>query len=209
MKNNVELARRWRAGIALFVLCVAFPLRVSAFLDDDELIARLDVCFDFGCKSGQQVEIYESDWRAVRALLTQSQSAQQERVHIATAIAMMESIVSVVSPTGVDRAGNDIPGQDFRGQMDCIDESNNATTYLRLFQDRGLLRWHEVRERVYRAPLIIDEHWAAQIEELSSGDRFAVDSWPRAHAMPAVIQPLAHWRAKRDSVEMAAHSVRH
>ena len=206
--NRAEDARRWRAAFFLCLLLGALPVRATAFLDDDELVAQLDVCFDFGCKSEQQIALFESDWRAVRALFAQSRSAQQERDRIAAAIAMMESIVSAVSPTGVDRAGNDIPGQDFRGQMDCIDESNNATTYLRLFQRKGLLRWHQVRERVYRAPLIIDEHWAAQIEEVPSGERFAVDSWPRAHAMPAVIQPLAHWLAKRDPVELATNSVR-
>ncbi|MFT5448576.1 MAG: hypothetical protein ACI9DC_003761 [Gammaproteobacteria bacterium] len=205
---RVEQASHRCCRILLYLLLGVLPVQATALLDDDELIARLNICFNFGCNSGQKIALFESDWRAVRALFAGSGSAQQERDRIAAAIAMMEAIVSVVLPTGADRAGNDVPDKDFRGQMDCIDESNNATTYLQLLQDKGLLRWHQVRERVYRAPLILDEHWAAQIEQVRSGERFAVDSWPRAHAMPAVIQPLADWHAKREPMELAKRSGR-
>ena len=183
--------------IVLLLMLTVVPAHATNWLDDDEQIARIHVCFDFGCKNGQQIDLFESDWQAVRSLLANAPSAEQERERIAAAIAMMESIVSAVSPTGADRAGNDVPDADFSGQMDCIDESSNATTYLQLFQDKGLLEWHQVRERIYRAPLIVDEHWAAQIEDMQSGARYAVDSWPRAHATPAVIQTVAQWLAKR------------
>ena len=35
-------------------------------------------------------------------------------------------------------------------QMDCIDESTNSTTYLRILAGAGLLRWHRVEARVTR-----------------------------------------------------------
>ena len=49
--------------------------------------------------------------------------------------------------------------------MDCIDESVNTTTYLKLFENHGLLRWHRTIERIQRRG-IVDAHWAGQIEEL-------------------------------------------
>jgi len=182
----------------LLLLLGVMPAHGEDMLTDDDLVARFGVCFDFGCKSKQRINLFESDWASVRALLADSRTAEQERERVGAAIALMESIVGMVSPTGTDRAGNTVPDTDASGQMDCIDESVNATTYLQLFADQGLLSWHRVRERVYRAPLLMDQHWAAQIEDLRSGSRYVVDSWPRAHAMPAVIQTIHEWSANVD-----------
>ena len=161
-----------------------------------ERIATLSICFDFGCKSRQEVYIHTPEWRAVEKLLTQSESAAEERARIAKAIAYMERIVGSMSPTGRDRGGNAFPAGDASGQMDCIDESTNTTSYLSLFQERGLLKWHRVIDPVYRAPQILDQHWAARIENLSTGEQFAVDSWFEDNGSPAYVQEVEAWRQK-------------
>ena len=84
------------------------------------------------------------------------------------------------------------------GQLDCISESRNTTTYLRLLEAEGLLQWHTVEERQVRHPLIFNVHWSAVIRERTSGERFAVDSWFLDNGKPPFIQPLEDWLSGRD-----------
>ena len=85
------------------------------------------------------------------------------------------------------------------GQLDCIDESTNTTTYLRLLDQAGLLRHHRVVERATRFGLFVGmPHSTAVIEELDSGNRFAVDSWFHDNGQPPHIVRLEDWRAGLD-----------
>ena len=79
------------------------------------------------------------------------------------------------------------------GQMDCIDESINTTTYLKLFEDYNLLRWHRVVDRIQRRG-IVDAHWAGQIEEIITGDRYVVDSWFHDNGMLPNVQQTEEWK---------------
>jgi len=79
------------------------------------------------------------------------------------------------------------------GRMDCIDESTNTTSYLRLLESKGWLRFHRVLEPVRRAPLLINDHWAARIVETQTSREFAVDSWFFDNGRPAFVAPLEEW----------------
>lgn len=182
---------RCLAFAALAAIVGAAP--AEDLIGTDEQVARIDVCYDFGCASRKRVYIFDTEWQPVAALLRGSTSAADERARLARALGLMEDLVGEVTPTGADRAGNAHEGGGDSGQMDCVDESTNATTYLDLFAAQHLLRFHRVRERVYRAPLLIDQHWAAQVEETGSGRRFAVDSWFRDNGEPALVLPLGDW----------------
>ncbi|MDX1512561.1 MAG: hypothetical protein R3174_02355 [Gammaproteobacteria bacterium] len=168
--------------------------------DDDlsvfERVATLSVCFDFGCKRRQDVHIHTPEWRGIEELLANRPDPAAERESIARAVAYMERIVGTMSPTGRDRGGNEYREDDEPGQMDCIDESTNTTAYLSLFEERGLLEWHRVMDPVYRAPQILDQHWAARIEEVATGSQFAVDSWPGDNGEPPLIQRVDAWLKK-------------
>jgi hypothetical protein len=161
-----------------------------------ERVAALSVCFDFGCKSRQDVYVHTPEWQAVEMHLSASRNAADERERIAEAVAFMEQIVGSMTPTDRDRGGNDFEGDDSSGQMDCIDESTNTTRYLNLFEERGLLKWHRVKERVYRAPRILDQHWSAQIEHTATGQRYAVDSWFRDNGERPYVQSVEAWKRK-------------
>ena len=78
------------------------------------------------------------------------------------------------------------------GQMDCVDESLNTTTYLKLFEDSGLLHWHRVAERIQRQPPA-DAHWAGQIEEIVTAGRYVVDSWFYDNGMLPIVQRIDEW----------------
>jgi hypothetical protein len=191
-----------RAVVSAVLLSLASPASTweqglgEDSVEDDELIARIPVCFDFGCARRTQIHVYQSDFSAVETLLRASSSAADERRRLAQAVALMEKVAAERTPTGQDLARNDFDERTPDGQMDCIDESTNTSVYLDLFASRGLLRWHEVLERAYRAPALLDEHWSAQIREVHAERRYAVDSWVRANGEPAVIQALEDWKRK-------------
>jgi len=161
-----------------------------------ERVATLTVCFDFGCKTRQEVYVHTPEWRVIAAHLSASRNAADERDRVATVVAFMERIVGALTPTDRDRGGNDFEGDDRAGQMDCIDESTNTTSYLNLFQERGLLKWHRVKDPVYRAPRILDQHWAAQIEHTETGQHYAVDSWYEDNGERPYVQTVEAWKRK-------------
>lgn len=157
----------------------------------------LDVCYNFGCNKKASIILAEKDVDLLRGIFTHQASAEEERLNIGQAIAWMERIAGRQLPTRNDVARNFQQGMAGNGQMDCIDESTNTTGYLAFLQQQGLLRWHEVVERAFRAPLLLDQHWAAQIRERNSERRYVVDSWLHANGEPPLIQPLEDWLSKR------------
>jgi len=140
----------------------------------------ITVCYDFSCKNMQLVRLNKSHWERVAGLFYLNGSAQEERQRIKQAIAMLESIVGQYAPTYRD-VGMNWPYENeelgnMPGQMDCIDESINTTTYLRLMETHGLIKYHKVLGRAYRKTLF-NQHWAAEIVEMLDGQVYVVDSW--------------------------------
>ena len=137
------------------------------------------------------------EWRQVSKVFAKSaRNAQKERQAIRKAVGLMEQMVGKQTVTSADKARNTNTGE--RGAMDCIDESTNTTTYLRLFEKRGWLKWHKVKPRKKRSPYIFDEHWAAVIETKKGGKLYAVDSWYLDNGKPPYIQPIKDWLKKVD-----------
>ncbi len=149
-------------------------------------------CTDYHCDEGKTVTLSERQWGQVVALFQPAASPAEEREQIRHAIALLESQVGQITGTWRD-LGKNVPGAGLPGQLDCISESKNTTTYLRLLSDQGLLLWHEVEERESRNPWILDVHWSAVIRDRSTGERFAVDSWFLDNGQPPYIQPLEQW----------------
>lgn len=156
-------------------------------------INAIPVCYDFGCKSRQVISITNEEWREVSGWFhPKAATPEEERQQIKKAVGWMEVVVGKHTPTHRD-TGLDLDyGGEFPGQLDCIDESLNTTTYLRLFENYDLLRHHRVLDRAYRRA-IFDQHWAGQIEELESGKRYVVDSWFQDNGILPYVQELGEW----------------
>lgn len=177
--------------IAALVLVMAAPLAAA------DSMPEVLVCHGFGCRFQERVRLQQEELRALSSYLSPpTADPDAERQRLAYAIGAMEVTVGRHTPTHQDAAGNS-SDQRGPGQLDCIDESRNTTTYLRLFEALGWLRWHRVVERAYRAPLLLDQHWSAQIEEIASGQRWVLDSWPDENGAPATVQATRDWRWKR------------
>lgn len=175
---------------------------------------QVTICFNLGCHRQAEVRIEGHDWRALEAIFEPpAASPAAERHRIAEAIALLERVAGRQTPTWRSRAFgiNHVVPRPWRpaqwplpensrrhpsieGQMDCIDHSTNSTRYLDLFARHGWLRWYRPGDKVFRAPRVFDQHWAAQIVEIGSGARYAVDSWQRDNGEPPVIQPLREWK---------------
>ncbi len=155
----------------------------------------LMLCYGYGCKQAVPVTLTRLDWAVLRAAFPEPRNAAEERDAIAQSVAWFEQLAGQVTPIHRDRGGNPLTARQ-PGQLDCIDESLNTTALLILLDQQGLLRWHRVLERAYRAPWVLDQHWSAQIEEVGTGQRFVVDSWPQDNGQPALIQTYEDWRGK-------------
>lgn len=159
---------------------------------------RVDVCWDYGCDERARVELPREDWHRIVALFEPAaEDAAGERRRIARAIALFERATGRLLGTDADLGGNRAgSGRPF--QMDCIDESRNTDTYLRVLESRGLLAWHDVAERQKRAPWILDQHWTAVVRERAGGARWVVDSWFLDNGRQPYIQELEAWLDKAD-----------
>ncbi|MDR3391774.1 MAG: hypothetical protein P4L77_08560 [Sulfuriferula sp.] len=153
---------------------------------------NVDICYNYDCAVHAKVLLTSTQMRNVRELFIDVSTPQQERDAISLSIGMLEAYAAEQTPTGNDKGGN-VADNGVDGRMDCIDHSHNTTAYLQLLKRFGFLAYHDVLEPVERAPMLVNVHWAGQIVELSSGRKFAVDSWFRDNGAPAVIYPLQDW----------------
>ena len=175
----------------LLQLSLSSPVRAV-----DSQLPELTICYNYNCSRSALVRPAAGEWQTVvNQFQPAARSAVEEREMIRRAIAVLEQIVGMQTPTFRDRGRNPII-DDWPGQMDCIDESTNTKRYLDLLQAQGLLRWHRVAERAYRAPYLFDPHWAGQIIELESGASYVVDSWYLDNGNPPYIQALNKWLRK-------------
>jgi len=157
---------------------------------------KFSVCLDHSCYTVMTQAISEQSWSSVNdPLKIPAESAAQERLAIAKALARMEIIVGKQTGTDADQGGN-WPGFGHAGQMDCIDESTNSTTYLRMLEKEGYLNHHRVVGRATRFGIFVGApHTTAVIQENDSQTRYAVDSWFFDNGESPVVVKLSEWRA--------------
>ncbi|GJL80522.1 MAG: hypothetical protein DHS20C01_01560 [marine bacterium B5-7] len=157
----------------------------------------IPICYDFTCSTKEMITLNENHWKSlVAAFGRQPTNAEEERLAIQRAIARMEQLSGFHTPTFRDMARNfdskDNPVFGLPGQMDCIDESINTTTYLKLFENQNLLKYHRVLPRAYRRALL-NQHWAGQVEDIITGKRYIVDSWFRDNGQPPYVVSSDVW----------------
>ncbi len=188
------------AAVALIAETVAAPAHAQALFDRRPAViaepapTRFSVCYGHSCSRVVTVAVSTAEWQQVRGVFSDAPATpEDERARIAEAIAMMETLVGGRTGTWRDYGG-DLKGFARSGQMDCVDEANNSTTYLRMFAADGLLVWHTVGPISKRGHLIWGiPHATAVIVEAASGESWAVDSWYRDNGLPPYIVPYRIW----------------
>lgn len=156
------------------------------------------LCYGHGCEVQTSFQVTARQWDHIKNLFSPTAKEPAfEREQIRHAVALLEDIAGRQTPTHRDRGGNPWFTQSTPGAMDCVDESINTMTYLTIFKQKNLLRWHEVLSRVYRAPHVFDLHYAARIRDISTGQQYVVDSWFLDNGEKPYIQKLNDWFDKK------------
>jgi hypothetical protein len=197
MANKAILLRG--AALALAVLCASCnhsPAEaLHARYGDQNDISAFLVRSEYGCAKKQWVSLDEAEWTQVRSsFIPAATNAADERENVRKAVALIESSVGPKVGTDIDRAGATIFTYDKRGQLDCIDEAYNTTTYLRLMAADDLIKFHDIGEPARRGYIINRwPHNTATVIEHDSGTNYAVDSWFGANGMLPDVVTLDAW----------------
>jgi len=171
------------------VLLALFGWGASAARADE-----VTLCYNYGCYARAQVNYSEAQLATLRQLLAPASDAASERAAISMVIGRMYAIAGEQTPVWRDKGRNYADGG-VDGQMDCIDHSTNADTFLRLLQAHGWLRFHQVLEPIRRTRFFVAVHWAARIRERGTQQAYAVDSWYFDSGRPAAVLTVEDWRA--------------
>ncbi len=160
---------------------------------------RISVCHGYTCRIVTSVTLSAADIDVIAGELRRgTPDAAAERAAISRAVQAFERLVGPRIGTAHDLAGMQF-GRGSPGQMDCIDEATNTTGLLVFLAEHGFLQHHQVREPASRGYFFDGRypHATAVLAVDGSGEKWAVDSWPRANGEPPVILPLSEWRKMR------------
>jgi hypothetical protein len=157
------------------------------------------VCHGYTCRIVTPMRLGTDDIGRIAGGLTEEVAdGAAEREAISKAVQEFETIVGDRIGTASDRPGMQF-GQGTDDQMDCIDEATNTTSLLLFLASHGLIKHHKVGAPTARGFFLDGRypHATAVLTDTGSGEKWAIDSWPRANALPPVIMPLKDWRRSR------------
>lgn len=153
-------------------------------------------CSAYGCQMVQKVSFDVDEWQSVIGVFEVSpNTAEEERQALQIAIARMEQIIGPKTGTNDDIAKSWLLTFVPKGQLDCIDESINTTTYLNLLNDAGFVKHHDIGKIALRGGGITFTllHNTATLIDRNNGNEFAVDSWFRKNGVAPDVVPLEEW----------------
>ena len=201
--NAVREVVRWCgvAFLAALTACASAQDHVTRFAHPSPTLTDFTVCQGYGCRIQKRIRMEQFVWDEVARIFTPvPQTAAEERDRLGLAIAFLELKIGAAIGASTDRAAAETfnTGPD---QLDCIDETVNTTTYLRLLAQYGLMRWHRIGTPNQRGWLLASLFGStdfitntAVIVEKQSGAEFAIDSYFYSNGRPPKIMPLAEWR---------------
>jgi len=197
--EEVHSSSRLVPVVALMLIvsaCARGQEFVDEYSDVKPVPASFTICYGYGCASQSQVKMSAVGWQQVKdAFGSVPKSAVAERQAIGRAIAVIEKKVGAATGTDIDKAGASLFAEN-PFQQDCIDETANTTTYLRMLERDNLFQFHTIGEAAWRGQFIDGwPHNTAVVVEKSSGSSYVVDSWFYANGIAPEILPLAEWKA--------------
>lgn len=168
-------------------------------------VGDITICHGFGCRYQESISVSDREWSQIKAFFREpAETPAEEREQIRKASGWFEVIAGRYTPIHLDRGKNDrLKAEKVKsgksehvestvGQMDCIDESRNMTTYLTVMEQAGLFQHHRVVERALRRSAF-DQHYAGQIEEIETGERWVVDSWFYDYGSLPYVEKAEEW----------------
>ncbi|HET7410895.1 MAG TPA: hypothetical protein VFJ13_11920 [Paracoccaceae bacterium] len=172
------------------------PADFYAYVEAAMPVARtVSVCSSYSCRHRTEITFSDADLDRIRSLFADVVSPAGERAAMAGAIALIERMVGKRAGTARDRGLLHTAGSGDPGQLDCIDETANTTSYLLVMERARLLRHHSVRKPALRGALIDGRwpHFTAVVTEQATGVDYAVDSWVHDNGERPVVMRLDRW----------------
>lgn len=184
--------------------CMSPDERIHSHVENIVSFSDFGLCSGYGCRTYHPTGFTESEWNRVEALFkAQATSPEEERRLIAKAIALMEQFIGPKTGTDIDKARAVVINFSTKGQMDCIDEAINSTTYIYLLRKYGLIKLHSLGKPVRRNLNDLSyPHSSATIheigkEKIEEGDgHFVVDSWFHKNGARAEVIPVRIWKGR-------------
>ncbi|WP_434779184.1 hypothetical protein [Neisseria sp. Ec49-e6-T10] len=139
------------------------------------------------------MNITEEQVVQIKTLFDGVANAQEERASIQKAVLQLYLIAGDQTPIFADKAGNFKDGT-ADGRMDCVDHSETDTYFLKFLSRLNLLQFHEIMKPYYRAPRILDLHYASRIKEKENGQQWVVDTWFYDFGHEPVVLEADKWR---------------
>ena len=191
-----------RAGIAVAIVALAvascsvipasrFVERYSEPAPDPQ---NLVLCEGYACRFGAHVALSADEWAKIAATLQPAApDAATERDHLARAVAKLDLIAAQHAGTAVEQRRDWINKGD-PSQIDCVDHTVNTTTYLRLFERAGLLRWHRSGIAAHRGSVLAwDVANTATVVEIDTGRSYSIDTALGDPGVQPYVVPLEVW----------------
>lgn len=202
---SLSTAFRGAAAVALVVgasLLCGFTFRPGGppelhFKEYNALPPRgntVTVCHAHGCQKQETFTFTSADIDDLATIMDYvrgGETAEGERRAVAYAVGWMERRVGPATGTAWDRASLEF--MNASGQLDCVDEATNATSYLLVLQSNGLLRHHFVIRPFSKASFFKWPHFAAMMQQRSTGRVYAVDSGVGPNGANPAITPASEW----------------
>lgn len=152
------------------------------------------VCHAHGCQKQETFTFTHEDITDLAVMMNYVRGPDTgagERRAIAYAVGWMERRVGPATGTANDRAS--LGFMNASGQLDCVDEATNATSYLLVLQQNGLMRYHAVIRPFSKASFFKWPHFAAMIQERGTGKVYAVDSGVGPNGANPAITLASQW----------------
>ena len=188
------------AVLALLCACAYPPKTAQQFIAgygiENPQPSGFKLCYMHDCTCSAQVSLSPAQWDRVRRIFEPpSTDAAMERARVIQAIALLEQMVGKM--TGTDRdIGGSFRGSFLPGQMDCIDEAINTSTYLTMMEAQGLLKYHDFFEPAHRGYIINGwPHFATVMVEKATDTKYVIDSWFLDNGEDPYILPIKKWKS--------------
>lgn len=139
---------------------------------------RATVCSGYGCKTQQKFVFTDAFVSAMRKLYADLGVSDgfSERQFLKKAIAAMERESMITLGLQHDRPSIDLFGNLDPGQLDCVDEATNSTSFMLILNDAGLIKYHRILAPIWKGGFTRWTHYAALVEERKSKVQYAIDS---------------------------------
>lgn len=169
---------------------------VERYGDPDPTPESLTLCEGYSCHFGTRVLLTPQEWQEVKADFgPPAKDAASEREQVARAVETLDYLVARHAGTDVQQRRDWINHGD-PSQVDCVDHTVNTTTYLRLFQNAGLLHWNHVGEAAHRGTIIgWDVANTAVLVENDSHRGYSIDTALGDVGLPPYVVPVEQWIA--------------